>query len=83
MRTLVIILMGLAIVAAAMWLAKPPRRPQVAWVFAGVWLLATLLNLRTGLLHGYTLREELPIHLLLFGVPVLAGWWLARKARRR
>ncbi|KAF1722346.1 hypothetical protein [Pseudoxanthomonas wuyuanensis] len=83
MRTLVIILIGLAVVAAAMWLAKPAKRPQVAWVFAGVWLLASLLNLRTGLLHGHTLGEELPIHLLLFGIPALAGWWLARKTRRR
>ncbi|WP_454831059.1 hypothetical protein [Pseudoxanthomonas wuyuanensis] len=83
MRTLVIILIGLAIVSAAMWLAKPARRPQVAWVFAGVWLLATLLNLRTGLSHGYTLQEELPVHLLLFGAPVLVGWWLAWKTRRR
>jgi uncharacterized protein (DUF983 family) len=57
MRTLVIILIGLAIMVAAMWLARPAKRPQVAWVFAGVWLLATLLNLRTGLQQGYTLQE--------------------------
>lgn len=83
MRTIIIILIGLGVVALAMWLAKPGNRPRVAWGFAAVWLVATGLNLRTGLAHGYSLQEELPIHALLFAVPALVGWWMARRSRSR
>ena len=40
-------------------------------------------NLRTGMSHGYSLQEELPIQLLIFAVPVAVGWLLAWKAPAR
>ena len=79
MRTLIIIAIGLAVMALVLWLAKPSRRRLAAWWFMAGWLLFTLYNLRTGLSHGYSLQEELPIHLALFGVPALAAWTLSRK----
>lgn len=79
MRTLIIIVAGLSLMAFTLWLAKPPRRRLAAWLFMGGWLLFTLYNLRTGLSHGYSLQEELPIHLVLFGVPALAAWVFSRK----
>lgn len=83
MRTLILLAIGLAILALMLWLAKPTRRRLAAWLFMGGWLLFTAYNLRTGLSHGYSLQEELPIHLVLFGVPALAAWWFAWKGRTR
>lgn len=82
MRTLVIILIGLVVGLAALRLAAPSRRMLVAWLFAAAWLLACAFNLRTGLSHGYSLQEELPIHAVLFGVPVLAAMYYAWRSRR-
>lgn len=79
MRTIVLILIGLALAALAAWLAKPARRVVAAWLFTGTWLLVTLWNLRTGMSHGYSLQEELPIQAAIFAVPVIAAWVLARR----
>lgn len=83
MRTLILILIGLAVVAAAMWLTKPAKRFAVALWFSGLWLLATLWNLRTGMSHGYSLQEELPFQAAMFAVPAVAAWWIAWRTRRR
>jgi hypothetical protein len=42
------------------------------------WLLAVAWNLRTGIAHGHSLREEAPIQLLISILPVAAAWWLAQ-----
>ena len=81
MRTLIIIAVGLLLLAVALKVAKPGKRRAVAGIFCVFWLLATLANLALGLSHGYSLQEELPIHLLLFGVPAFAAWWFSRKPR--
>jgi hypothetical protein len=79
MRTIVLILIGLALVGLAMWLSKPVRRIGTAWLFTGAWLLATAWNLYTGMSHGYSLLEELPIQAVIFAVPVITAWVLARR----
>ena len=79
MRTIVLILIGLALAGLAMWLGKPARRVAAAWLFTGAWLLVTSWNLYTGMSHGYSLQEELPIQALIFAVPVIAAWLLARR----
>ena len=81
MRTLIIIAIGLAVMALMLWLAKPAFRRRTAWVFIAAWLVFTAFNLRTGLSHGYSLQEELPIHLILFAVPALAAWWFSRRPK--
>ena len=83
MRTLIFIVAGLLLVGIAMWLAKPGKRRIVAAIFSMVWLAAVLWNLRTGMSHGYTLQEELPIQALIYLLPVAAGWCLAWKATKR
>lgn len=83
MRTLIFIVVGLVIVGIAMWSAGAARRRLVATLFTVGWLAAVVWNLRTGMSHGYSLQEELPIQLLIFAIPVVAGWWLAYKARVR
>jgi len=81
MRTLVIIIIGLALAALVVWLTPNSRRLLAAALFSLVWLGASIINLRIGMSHGYTFAQELPIHLVLFGIPVLAawlGWWYSR-----
>ncbi|WP_296282305.1 hypothetical protein [Pseudoxanthomonas sp.] len=82
MRTLIFILAGLLLVGIAMWLATPAKRRSVAAVFSVGWLVAVLWNLRTGMSHGYSLQEELPIQALIYAVPVATGAWLAWKATK-
>lgn len=82
MRTLIFILVGLAIAGIAMGVVGAARRRLAAAIFTVGWLAAVLWNLRTGMSHGYSLQEELPIQLLIFVVPVAVAWWLALKSRR-
>ncbi|KAF1709779.1 hypothetical protein CSC70_08760 [Pseudoxanthomonas kalamensis DSM 18571] len=79
MRTLILILIGLAVAAVSMWLGGPGRR---RWAFAGfavAWLLVVGWNLRTGLSHGYSLAEEAPIQTLIYLLPVALAALLAWK----
>lgn len=46
--------------------------------FIPFWLLAAAANLSIGMRHGYSFTEELPIGLVVFGVPAAiaaAIWW--------
>ncbi|WP_067643391.1 hypothetical protein [Dokdonella koreensis] len=82
MRTLVLILIGLVVLALATGLSRPVRRPLAALVFIGFWLVVCAANLAVGLSHGYSLGEEIGIHLVLFGVPAVAAWVVRRQAIR-
>ena len=82
MRTLIFVVVGLLLVGLSMWLVRPRRRRALAAVFSVGWLLAVLWNLRTGMSHGYSLQEELPIQAGIYLVPVAAGWWWAWKTRQ-
>ena len=83
MRTLIFIVVGLLLVGVAMRLTRPDKRRIVAAVFSVGWLAAVLWNLRTGMSHGYSLQEELPIQAVIYLVPVATAWWLVRKAQLR
>lgn len=82
MRTAILLLIGLAVLGLFLGLAKPARRRAAALAFVVLWLLVIGWNLSLGLSHGYSLREELPIQAVLFGVPALAAWWFARRTPR-
>lgn len=75
MRTVIFIATGLMLAALALRLAPAAHRALVAGAFTLVWFCVSAWNLRTGLSHGYTLAEELPIHVALFGLPVAAAWF--------
>ncbi len=79
MRTTLLIVAGLLLAALASWLGAPSRRTTAAMLFAMAWLAVVGWNLRTGLSHGYTLREELPIQVAIYLVPVALAIWLAWK----
>jgi hypothetical protein len=79
-----IVLLGLFLLAGR-WLGggDPAALVLAAKVFLPVWLAASLVNLWVGVSHaGYTVAQELPILVPVFGIPAaIAGlliWHLAR-----
>ena len=88
MRTVTILVAGVLIFAGLFLYGRlfAPHYPHAAtwatWSFVAVWLAATVFNLWVGVsLAGYSVRDELPILLLLFAVPAaiafLVHWKLA------
>jgi hypothetical protein len=73
-------LVGLAIfllVGRALGGGGAAAAARAALWFIPVWLVAAAVNLYVGTTHGYSVVEELPIGLLVFGVPaaVAALFW--------
>lgn len=82
MHTVLVILGGLVLLAItygiAFWRGTSPRRAFL--VYAVLWVVAAAINLWVGVAHaGYSVAEELPIFALIFGVPCLLAWFLARR----
>jgi len=83
MRTVIIIAIGFAVLAAFVFLPRMAGRPEWsaagAKLFIALWLAAALANLWIGVSRaGYTVLEELPIFLLIFAVPSAFAayvWW--------
>lgn len=76
MRTLIFVVAGLILAGLLLRLTPVSYRLLAALTFTLAWLGVSFWNLRLGLSHGYTLAQELPIHLVLFGVPVALAWAL-------
>ncbi len=67
-------LLGLFVLFGWLWGANTAAMTLAAKVFVPAWLVVALVNMWIGVSHaGYTLREELPIMLLVFAVPAVAG----------
>lgn len=84
MRTAIIIGMGFALLALCLgagWLAGGGARLKAgALVFVALWLVAAAVNLYVGVARaGYSFMEELPIFLLIFGVPAAVALLLRWK----
>jgi len=67
-----------------LWGASAAGMRVAAAAFVPVWLLVAVANLSVGVWHaGYTVRQELPILLVVFLVPTLVAavvmWQLARQ----
>jgi hypothetical protein len=78
MRTLLFLLAGFLLVGASFILGKlflESYREASTWatrLFIVVWLALAAANLMAGVARaGYTIAEELPIFLLIFGLPAL------------
>jgi hypothetical protein len=85
MRTLIILLGGLVLWAAFLGIAKlvsggsPSSMTTATTAFVGIWFVAAASNMWIGVSQaGYSFKEELPIFLLIFLLPVtvavLARW---------
>jgi hypothetical protein len=88
MRTVTILAAGMLMFAGLflygrLFVRHYPQAPTWAtWGFVAAWLAATVFNFWVGVSHaGYSVREELPILLLLFAVPaavaLLVRWKFA------
>jgi hypothetical protein len=80
MRTALFLTSGLLLMASLLIIAKLfaehfPSAPNWALgLGVGLWLAITVANMWVGVAKaGYSVGEELPILLLLFGVPVVAS----------
>ena len=51
-----------------------------AQAFVPAWGVVALVNMSVGVVSaGYTVMQELPILVVIFGVPAAAAWWLGRR----
>jgi hypothetical protein len=87
MRTPLFLLAGALLVAASVILGKlflevfPKANTWATILFLVAWFALALANLAAGVLRaGYTVSEELPIFLLIFGLPALGMLLLRWKA---
>lgn len=80
MRTLLFLLVGFLLLAACLVLGRLFSSNYAAATYAAtltfvvVWLVISIANLWVGVAKaGYTLAEEFPIFLFIFGVPTIAA----------
>ncbi|CAM4144131.1 hypothetical protein WH218_06000 [Stenotrophomonas indicatrix] len=88
MHVLLVIVGGFLLLAVfalfgRLWSTSSPQLPTALLAFIGTWLLVSVANMWVGVSRaGYTVREELPILLLVFAVPALVAgvifWRLGR-----
>jgi hypothetical protein len=83
MRTLLFLLVGFLLLAASILLGKlfsshyPDARYAATLIFVLSWLGLSGANLWVGIAKaGYTLNEEFPIFLLIFGAPTIVAVFL-------
>jgi hypothetical protein len=84
MRTTIILGIGLVLLAGCLgigWMTGGAARlKSAALLFIAIWFIATAANMYVGVARaGYSFMEELPIFLLLFGVPAVAALVLRYK----
>ena len=89
MHTLIVIGIALVLLAVFMLVGRQfggggaAAAATAALWFIPFWLVAAGFNLSIGVRHGYTVTEELPIALVVFGVPAAiaaAIWWRFSRA---
>lgn len=83
MHTLMVIGGGLLLLA--LMLGVSANRPGAARTFLPIWAVAALLNMAVGVLSaGYSVADEAPVLLAVFGVPaamaVATLWWFGKEA---
>ena len=83
MRTLLFLLVGFLLLAASLMLGKlfssnyPGATFAATLIFVALWLGISGANLWVGVAKaGYAMNDELPIFLLIFGVPALVAIFL-------
>lgn len=92
MHTIMVISGGIltliVFIGIARWLGRGNSNAMAtaAKIFIPVWLLASAVNMWIGVTYaGYTIAQELPIHIPVFGIPAaLAGvaiWYFSRRLR--
>lgn len=89
MHTIMVIGVGLVLLAVfllagrALGGGSPAAAAKAVPWFIPLWLAATALNFFIGTQHGHSAAEELPIALVVFGVPAAAAFLFRRRFARR
>jgi hypothetical protein len=83
MRTVFILASGLLMFSSLFFFSRlftqqfPAAVTIATYTFMVLWLAATTFNMWVGISHaGYSLREELPIMLVLFAVPAATAFFV-------
>ena len=78
-----VVLLGLFLLFGKLWGGAQPDYGLVAKLFVPVWLAVAVVNLWVGVTKaGYSVREELPILVLVFAVPALLALLIAWRVAR-
>lgn len=78
-----VVLLGLFLLFGKLWGAAQPDYRLAAKLFMPVWLAVALVNMWVGVTKvGYSVREELPILVLVFAVPALLALLIAWRVAR-
>jgi len=77
-----VVLLGVFLLFGKLWGSDASALALAAKAFIPVWLVVALINMWVGVTHaGYSVREELPILVIVFLVPAaLAAWAIWRNA---
>jgi hypothetical protein len=85
MRSVIIIVAGLVLLAifvlAGRWFGGGPSQPiaTAAKLFLPLWIIVAAINMWIGVSRaGYSVAEELPVFLVIAGIPAVAAaaiWW--------
>jgi uncharacterized membrane protein YwaF len=80
-----LILLSLFVFVAAQLNQRKTRVPvDGARVFVWIWLAASIVNFFIGVfVAGYSVLTELAVHVVVFGVPAGAAWFLSRRFRTK
>jgi hypothetical protein len=88
MRTLLLTLVGVLLLLAFVAIAKALNRGKgtpginAPRAFIFLWLGISAAHFYIGVAReGYPVAMELAIHAIIFGVPALLAWYLARRER--
>lgn len=86
MRSIVLIGIGLVLLLAFCFGARLTKGDQgmrrTAIIFIGLWFLVAAINLGIGVISaGYSIGEELPFFLAVFGVPAIVAMIIIRRFR--
>jgi hypothetical protein len=69
-----VILLGVFLLFGHLWGGTAAALAMAGKIFVPVWLLLSIVNLWVGVNHaGYSVREELPILLIVFAVPAIVA----------
>jgi hypothetical protein len=82
MHTFLIILVGYLILGFSYFISTR-RKIRFFRFFPVLWFAICLVHLMMGLNAGYTLADELQIHALVFGIPVLTWLGISEYLKRR
>jgi len=86
MRTLIILICGLALWGGCLGAARlfgdtsPSKMGLATYVFIALWFLISAGNMWVGVAQaGYSVKEELPIFVLIFSLPVAVALFVQWK----